>query len=223
MHIFIGKETIMNINTLCEQLFQRHKILPVVTIVDIDKATQLAMALLKGGISIMEVTLRTPNALSIIEKISHDIPEMVVGAGTVINEDLYHKSIKHGAKFIVSPGLTESIAKVANDYPVPFIPGAITPSEVMKAIEFGFNHLKFFPAESYNGTKTLKSMVNVFPNVKFCPTGGIGLDNAMEYFDLPNVIGIGVSSMVNKDLIENNKFEKITELAQKFIKLHISN
>jgi 2-dehydro-3-deoxyphosphogluconate aldolase/(4S)-4-hydroxy-2-oxoglutarate aldolase len=203
----------------CKQIFDIHRIIPVVVLDDVDKAIPLARALSRGGINIMEVTLRTPNALAVIETIANESPDTLVGAGTVISEELYHKAVKHGAKFIVSPGITQNIINVANDYHVPLIAGAITPSEIMRALDAGIEYLKFFPAENYNGRSTLQSLSSVFPQIKFCPTGGITLDNAAEYLAIPNVIGIGVSAVVNQNLIANNQFDKITELAIQFSKL----
>ncbi len=199
----------------CEELLTNNTFIPVVVLDDISNAVPLAQALLAGGIKIMEVTLRTPNALAIIERISEEAPEMLVGAGTVLNFDQYHMAIKHGAKFIVSPGLTNGLVEISRDYDTPFLPGAVTPTEVMLALEHGFNYLKFFPAESYNGLSTLKDFASVFNRVKFCPTGGITLDNAKNYLALSNVLSVGCSFLAPAELISNNDFAAITELASK--------
>ena len=203
----------MNNTITCAQILSQHKCIPVVVLNDESKSIPLAKALLAGNIKIMEVTLRTPNSLKIIKKIADELPEMLVGAGTVINEDQYNLAVSNGAKFIVSPGLTPELINVAKTYDVPFLPGAITPSEIMFALKHGFKHLKFFPAENYNGTQMLKSLISVFNNVKFCPTGGIKLNNIKEYLSLSNVISVGCSFLAPDSLIANNDFDKITQLA----------
>lgn len=198
----------------CEQLFQKNKIVPVVILNDIDKAVPIAHALLEGGISVMEVTLRTPNALSIIAKLTKEVPEMITGAGTILNDDHYHKAIKHGAQFIVSPGLTPELVKVASQYDAPFLPGAITPTEIMQALLHGFDYLKFFPAESYNGYEVLKALSSPLSTVKFCPTGGINLDNARKYLALPNVVGVGCSFLIKEEQVASGNYTKITATAK---------
>ncbi len=205
-----------------EQIFADNKFIPVAILDDVNKAISLAKALLKGGINIIEVTLRTSNAFAIIDTLNQEFPQMLIGAGTVLNSDQYHKAVKHGAKFIVSPGLTSDLIDVAKDYDVPFIPGAITPTEIMHLINAEFSYMKIFPAESYNGLSILKSLVSPFPQVKFCPTGGVSLNNATQYLELPNVAGVGCSFLADKILIENNKFDEITQLANKAINLLIS-
>lgn len=202
-----------NLST-CEQLFNKNKFVPVIVLNDIAKAVPVAHALLAGGISVMEVTLRTPNALAIIEKLANEVPEMITGAGTILIDDHYHKAVKHGAQFIVSPGLTAELAAVSHDYDVPFLPGAITPTEIMQASLMGFNYLKFFPAESYNGYDVLKSLSSPLAHIKFCPTGGINTANAKKYLDLPNVVGVGCTFLVKDDLVANSNYAKITELAK---------
>lgn len=204
----------MSAKLTCEQIFNKNKIVPVVILNDIDKAVPVAHALLAGGISIMEVTLRTPNALAIIEKLTKEVPEMTTGAGTILNDDHYHKAIKHGAQFIVSPGLTAELAKVSADYDAPFLPGAITPTEIMQALLMGFEYLKFFPAESYNGYNVLKALSSPLSQVKFCPTGGITTENARKYLALPNVVGVGCSFLIKEEHVQSGNYQKITDLAK---------
>lgn len=199
----------------CEELLAKNTFIPVVVLDDTAKAVPLAHALIAGGINIMEVTLRTPNALAIIKKIVSEVPDMIIGAGTVLNMDQYHHSIKHGAKFIVAPGLTNSLIEVSRDYDVPFIPGAVTPTEVMLALENNFKYLKFFPAENYNGLGILRAFSLVFNQVKFCPTGGITPDNARNYLNLENVLAVGCSFLAQESLIKNDDFAAITEIALK--------
>ena len=203
----------MKTKLTCEQIFSKNKIVPVVILNDIEKAVPIANALLEGGISVMEVTLRTPNALAIIEKLTQEVPEMMTGAGTILNDDHYHKAVKHGAQFIVSPGLTPELAQVSKDYDVPFLPGAITPREIMQALLMGFDYLKFFPAESYNGYEVLKALASPLAQAKFCPTGGINISNARKYLALPNVVGVGCSFLIKDDAVASGNYAKITALA----------
>lgn len=199
----------------CNELLRNNRFIPVVVLNDEAKALPLAQALLDGGIKVMEVTLRVPNALKIIERIAHKVPEMLVGAGTVLNYDQYHKAVKHGAKFIVSPGLTPNLIEVSKDYDVAFLPGAVTPTEIMVAMNYGLKHLKFFPAENFNGINTLKSYASVFGDVQFCPTGGINLSNVSDYLKLKNVMAVGCSFLADSTLIEQSNFTEITNLAKK--------
>jgi 2-dehydro-3-deoxyphosphogluconate aldolase / (4S)-4-hydroxy-2-oxoglutarate aldolase len=202
-------------NYTCRELLDNNTFIPVVVLDDIEKAVPLAQALIAGGVYIMEVTLRTKNALAIIKKIADEVPDMIIGAGTVLNPDQYHLAVKHEAQFIVAPGLTNNLIEVSSDYDVPFLPGAVTPSEIMLAVEHNFNYLKFFPAENYNGVGTLKAFSTIFNQVKFCPTGGITLDNAKNYLSLSNVLSVGCSFLAPADLIRNNDFMAITEIARK--------
>lgn len=211
----------MTSNLTCEKLFSQNKIVPVIILNDIDKAVSLAHALKEGGINIMEVTLRTPKALQVIEAIRNKTSNIIVGAGTVLTEDQYHLSIKHGAEFIVSPGLNKTFIELHNEYDAPLLPGAVTPTEILSAYNSGFNYLKFFPAESYNGHNVLKSLAPVFQKVKFCPTGGINLDNIKNYLELPNVVGVGCSFLVTEELLASNNYAKITELAKQAVTLSI--
>ena len=199
----------------CAELLKNNRFIPVVVLNDETKALPLAMALLSGGIKVMEVTLRVPNALKIIELIAHKVPEMLIGAGTVLNDEQYHKAVKHGAKFIVSPGLTPNLIEVSKNYDIAFLPGAITPTEIMLAMNHGFKHLKFFPAENFNAINTLKSYASVFGDVQFCPTGGINLNNVSDYLKLKNVMAVGCSFLADSILIEQSNFTEITNLAKK--------
>ncbi|MBP9742940.1 MAG: bifunctional 4-hydroxy-2-oxoglutarate aldolase/2-dehydro-3-deoxy-phosphogluconate aldolase [Burkholderiales bacterium] len=203
----------------CKELFAQNKVIPVVMLNDINTAVTIAHALLQGGISIIEVTLRTPNALAIIHTLSKEVPEMIVGAGTILNDEQYHSAVAYGAKFIVSPGLTDELAKVSAAYPIPFLPGAITPTEIMQALLHGFEYLKFFPAESYNGYNTLKALSAPFAQAKFCPTGGINLDNMHKYLSLHNVVGVGCGYLVNEDLVKQGNFSQITNLANQAVEI----
>ena len=203
----------------CEQIFQQNKIIPVIILNDVTKAIPIARAFLAGGINCIEITLRTPKALSIIKHLTQEVPEMIIGAGTVITSHLYQMAIEHGAQFIVSPGITDYLIQTSHDYEVPLLPGAVTPTEVMQAMDHGFNYLKFFPAEAYNGYKVLQSLVSPFPTVKFCPTGGINLLNLKQHMSLSNVVGVGSSFLLQQSWIENNEFNKITLATQEALSL----
>lgn len=204
-------------NKILQQIFSHHPIIPVVKINDITKAIDIIHALNEGGINIIEITLRTDNAISIINKIAKNCPNTLIGAGTVLNTSQFKLATDNGAQFIISPGLTQNLINFADKYPnVAFIPGAISPSEIMLAIEHGLNYLKFFPAEANNGLSNLKNFAPVFPQVKFCPTGGINLQNCINYLQLPNVSSFGTSIIVTEELITTNNFTQITKLAKEF-------
>lgn len=199
------------------EIFAKNKFVPVVVLNEVEKAVPLAKALLAGGISIMEVTLRTENALKIIETIANEVPEMIVGAGTILNVGDYENAIKHKSQFIISPGLTRELSDVSRNHDTAYLPGAVTASEVMVALNLGFTHLKFFPANS--GYETLKALASPIPQIKFCPTGGINLENARKFLDLPNVAAVGCSFLISSDLVKANQFNQITENAKKAIQL----
>ena len=207
----------MNKINILSQIFSQHRIIPVIKINDIEKAVAVVHALNEGGINIVEITLRTENALAIINKIAQKCPETLIGAGTILNTNQFELAVDNGAQFIISPGLTLSLIEFANKYPnIAFIPGVISPSEIMFALEHNLNHLKFFPAEANNGLNNLKNFAPVFPQVKFCPTGGINLQNCINYLQLPNVTSFGTSVIVTEELIKNSNFNQISKLARDF-------
>ncbi len=161
-------------------IFKTNKLIPVVVLDEVNKAVALAHALLDGGVNVMEVTLRTPNALQIIKTIAQEVPQMIVGAGTILNVHQYHMAVTHNAQFIVSPGLTSELIDISYSYNTPFMPGAITPTEIMRAHNASFEYIKFFPAQGFNALSVLKSLASPLSNVKFCPTGGIDLSNLQD-------------------------------------------
>lgn len=197
-----------------EELLQINKIIPVISINDASKAIKLAQALFDGGIKVLEITLRTKEALEAIKIIAKELPHIIVGAGTVLNEKQLEQVKNAGAKFAISPGLTPNLAKQAKNFDMAFIPGVASASELMFALEFEFKALKFFPAEAAGGINMLKSFESPFNEAKFCPTGGININNASEYLKLNNVLCAGGSWLSPKELIENNAWDKITELAK---------
>ena len=195
-----------------ETLFSLSKVVPVVTIDDTLDAFKIAEILLNANIKILEVTLRSHNALLIIQQLVEKFPELTIGAGTIVNDDQFHMAVGHLAKFIVSPGLTMDLNRVASQYIIPFIPGVLTPSEVMNAINLNYEYLKFYPAGYFNGLEILKSYSVIFPEIKFFPTGGVNLNNIRDYLSLPNVVAVGSSFIINEYDIRNKNFTKINEL-----------
>lgn len=197
-----------------QKILSEHRIIPVVVLHDVNHALPLARALIKGGIHILEITLRTPAATDCIQTILENLPDCTVGAGTVI-EPYQLKTLKNiKAHFAVSPGLTPALATAAKEYNVPFLPGASTCSEIMQANTQGYDHLKFFPAGISGGVKALKYFHDVFPHLQFCPTGGVSAQNMNEYLALENVPAIGGTWLCPPDLIEKEQWDTITELAE---------
>lgn len=206
---------------MIEQLFSKNKIVPVVVINELEHSVKLAETLLESGINTMEITLRTSNALEIMRKINQDLPEMIVGAGTVLNTEHFADALDAGAKYVISPGMTNELINVAqlNLSKAKYIPGICTPSQAMDAANAGFNHVKFFPAEAYNAHAVIKALASPLPHIKFCPTGGVTLDNMHKYLELPNVFAVGLSSIVENKLIEANYFSEIRRRCEEAIKI----
>ena len=186
-------------------------IVPVVVLEDVSQAVPTAHALLKGGINAMEITFRTAAAKGSIAKVAAEVPEMIVGAGTVINVDQLHDAVEAGAKFVVSPGSDADVIREAAKLNVPIAPGVVTPSEIMLGLKLGIKIFKFFPAENYGGLKTIKALCGPFPQIKFIPTGGISLANAADYIKNPKIQAVGGSWMVSKDMINAGDFEGIAQ------------
>lgn len=196
---------------ILEQLFAHNKIVPVVVINDADKVLPLAETLLSCGINNMEITLRTSGALDAIRRVSQNLPDMVVGAGTILTPEHFTDASDAGAKYIISPGITNELIEKgkSNATKVRFIPGICTPSQAMDAANAGFNYVKFFPAEAYNAYNVIKALSSPLPHIKFCPTGGITVDNMGKYLELPNIFAVGLSSIVESKLIESGDFTEI--------------
>lgn len=168
-------------------------VMPVVTIADAATAPALAHALLAGGIGAIEITLRTPAALEAIRRVAGEVPQMALGAGTILSVNDAFAATEAGAHFLVSPGLTPALAHAARDCPAPLLPGVATASEAMAARETGFRLLKLFPAEPAGGCALLRSLAGPLPDLRFCPTGGISVESAPAYLALANVICVGGS------------------------------
>jgi 2-dehydro-3-deoxyphosphogluconate aldolase / (4S)-4-hydroxy-2-oxoglutarate aldolase len=195
-------------------IFRQTKVIPVVTIERESDAVPLARALARGGLQLIEVTLRTPGALAAIAAIAHDVPEVVVGAGTILRDSDVTRALAAGAHFLVSPGLTPELAAAGLASEVPFIPGAITPSEVILARDLGFSFLKFYPAAGAGGVATLRNYAAVFAGTVFCPTGGVTGENAADYLALPNVPLVGGAWMAPAEAILAGDWSGITERAR---------
>jgi len=178
-----------------EELVGLAPVIPVVVIDDLDDAVPLAAALVRGGLPAIEVTLRTQPALAAIEKIAEEAPGAFVGAGTVTTPQQVDDALSAGARFLVSPGATPTLLDAMQASGVPFLAGTATPSDVIALLERGITHAKFFPAEINGGVKALKAFAGPFPQMRFCPTGGIDVAKAPEYLALPNVMCVGGSWM----------------------------
>src|SRR6185312_1061265 len=190
------------------------RVVPVIVIKDLGHAVPLAKALVEGGLDILEVTLRSPVALDAIRAIAEQVPGAVVGAGTVVNAGQFRQAAEAGARFVVSPGLTEEVAQSSRSHMVPILPGVATASEIMRGLGLGLATFKFFPAETSGGAPALKALAGPFPQVSFCPTGGISPANIGSYLSLPNVIAVGGSWMVPSDLGAADAFSRATALAR---------
>lgn len=202
-----------------QELFAMGPIVPVLVIENVEDALPIAKALLAADVKVLEVTLRTPSALQVIETIAKALPEAVVGAGTVTNRELLQSSVDAGAKFAISPGLTKDLLKAGNEGDIALIPGISSISELMDGIDYGYDHFKFFPAEASGGVKAIQSIGGPFPDIKFCPTGGINVNNVQSYLALKNVACCGGSWLVSDDIIKNKDWDKITQLAKEAVAL----
>jgi 2-dehydro-3-deoxyphosphogluconate aldolase/(4S)-4-hydroxy-2-oxoglutarate aldolase len=189
-------------------------VVPVVVIGDAADAVPLARALVAGGLPAIEVTLRTPAALDAIRRIAAEVPDAVVGAGTVLTPEHVAKAVEAGARFLVSPGWTDALLGAMKASGVPFLPGVSTTSEVVALLERGVREMKFFPAQAAGGTAYLRSLAGPLPQARFCPTGGIGPDCAPDYLALPNVRCVGGSWMLPADAIAARDWRRVEDLAR---------
>ena len=196
------------------QVMQDAPVIPVIVLNDLAHAVPMARALLAGGVRMLEVTLRTPQALACIEAIAREVPEAVVGAGTVRSRADAQAAARAGAQFAVSPGYTPAVGQACRDAGLALLPGVATGSEIMMAQEDGFTELKFFPAMQAGGPALLKAWSGPFFDVKFCPTGGVSLQNAPDLLALPNVVCVGGSWLVPTDAMAKGNWALITELAK---------
>lgn len=197
-----------------DEVMRLSPVIAVVTIKDAGHAEPLARALAAGGVKAVEITLRTPAGLEAIRRAAAAVPEAVVGAGTCLTARDLQAVAEAGAKFAVSPGATPALLDAAQDGPVPLLPGVATASELMAGLERGFDRFKLFPAAAAGGMAMLKGLGGPFPQAKFCPTGGVTLDNAADYLALPNVICVGGSWLAPDDRMAAGDWEGIEALAR---------
>ncbi|MCP8466566.1 bifunctional 4-hydroxy-2-oxoglutarate aldolase/2-dehydro-3-deoxy-phosphogluconate aldolase [Pseudomonas sp. ZM23] len=202
-----------------DALARRARILPVITIDREADILPLADALAAGGITVLEVTLRTPFGLTAIRQLSAERPELLVGAGTVIDPLTFRQAEEAGAKFIVTPGCTDELLQYAVTRPVPLLPGVATASEIMAAYRYGLRRFKLFPAKVCGGVDALKSFAGPFPDARFCPTGGVGPDNLNDYQRLPNVMCAGGSWMLPKAALDSGDWATVERLSREALAL----
>ena len=195
------------------QVMQDAPVIPVIVLTDVAHAVPMARALLAGGIRMLEVTLRTPQALACIEAIAREVPQAVVGAGTVRSRADAQAAARAGARFAVSPGYTKAVGQACRDAGLALLPGVASASEIMQAQEDGFTELKFFPAMQAGGPAMLKAWSGPFFDAKFCPTGGVTPQNAAEFLALSNVVCVGSTWLVPADALASGDWARITRLA----------
>ena len=195
------------------QLAAKAPVIPVIIIEDIADAVPMAEALVAGGLPVLEVTLRTPVALEAIKAMSA-VSGGTVGAGTVLNKKDVEAAKAAGAEFAVSPGCTDALIDACEGADLPLLPGVSSAGEAMRALERGYDMLKFFPAEQAGGAKFLKSLASPLPQISFCPTGGVSPTNALDYLQLPNVACVGGSWVVGKEAVANKDWNTVEEIAR---------
>ena len=194
-------------------------VIPVIVIDDPEQAAPLARALVDGGLRVLEVTLRTPAGIHAIRAMREAAPEAIVGAGTVLTPAQLNLAVEAGSQFIVSPGFSPTLCSEARTLDVPMLPGCVTATDIMAALDTGLDTLKFFPASRSGGTALLKDFGSVFSQVRFCPTGGIDMRTAPEYLALPNVTCVGMSSVATAEAIRTSDFAGITRRAREAVAL----
>ena len=196
------------------QVMRTGPMIPVIVIERLEDAVPLARALVAGGVRVLELTLRTPVALRAIEAIAQEVEGAIVGVGTITRVEDFESALRAGAVFGVSPGLTPALIAAAKDSGLPLLPGVMTPSDVIAARAAGFSELKLFPAQQAGGIGMLKAMAGPFPDVSFCPTGGISVATAPEFLALPNVACIGGSWLTPREAVAAGDWSRITALAR---------
>ena len=197
-----------------EQVMTATPVVPVIVVDNAEQAVNLGKALVAGGVPVLEVTLRTEAALEAIAALRKEVPDAIVGAGTVCSREQYVKAVEAGAEFIISPGMTPDLLAVAKEYDIPYLPAVATISDILLGMEHGYDHFKFFPAEVNGGVKALKAFSGPLPHIRFCPTGGINEKNYQDYLALESVLCVGGSWIVPSDLVQAGKWDEITELAK---------
>lgn len=197
-------------------LLQTKPIMPVIALDSVDQAQPLAESLIEGGINFLEITLRTPAALAAIEQLRKTVPDAIVGVGTVTTQSQMLSALDAGAQFAISPGINATLCDCAKKHALPYLPGVMTPSDILTGLECGYDQFKFFPAEQAGGISMLKTLMGPFPQLRFCPTGGINAENARSYLALSNVNMVGGTWLAPRSLIQEGEWLKITELAKEF-------
>ena len=200
-----------------EEVLRQGPVVPVMVIQELEQAVPLARALVAGGIRVLEITLRTPVAMEAIRIIGREVSGAMVGAGTVTRGDELAAVAEAGAVFAISPGLTVELLDAANQGPIPLIPGIATISELMTGMARGYSHFKFFPAEAAGGVKLVQAIAGPFPQITFCPTGGITLANYRDYLALKNVACIGGSWVAPQGTMDHGDWTRITALAREAV------
>jgi 2-dehydro-3-deoxyphosphogluconate aldolase / (4S)-4-hydroxy-2-oxoglutarate aldolase len=199
-------------------LFRQATVIPVLTIDRLEDAVPLAKALVAGGVRTLEVTLRTPVAIEAAKAMIANVPDAIVGIGTILNADDLARAVALGAKFGISPGATPELLKAAAASRLPFAPGIATASELMQALAHGFDLVKFFPAEQSGGIKALRALAGPFPNILICPTGGIGEANAASWLAEPNVVAVGGSWLCPPGDVRSGNWAGITGMCERAMK-----
>jgi 2-dehydro-3-deoxyphosphogluconate aldolase/(4S)-4-hydroxy-2-oxoglutarate aldolase len=199
---------------ILSEMFNQFSLVPVVVLDDANDATPLAEALLNGGIKSIEITLRTDAGLKAIEQVAKNLPDILVGSGTILNKAQMQAAHDAGAQFHVSPGITDELADYASTHNIAWLAGVANSSNIMQAHQHGLTHIKFFPAALAGGVPMLKQFISVFPNMRICPTGGIDLSNLHEYMALKSVFAVGGSWLTPKDLIAQKNWAEITKIAK---------
>ncbi|ACZ77040.1 MULTISPECIES: bifunctional 4-hydroxy-2-oxoglutarate aldolase/2-dehydro-3-deoxy-phosphogluconate aldolase [Dickeya] len=206
-----------NWKTSAEQILTAGPVVPVIVINKLEHAVPMAKALVAGGVRVLELTLRTDCAVEAIRLIAQEVPDAIVGAGTVTNPQQLAEVTAAGAQFAISPGLTEPLLKAATEGTIPLIPGISTVSELMLGMDYGLREFKFFPAEANGGVKALQAIAGPFGKIRFCPTGGISLKNYRDYLALKSVLCVGGSWLVPADALESGDYDRITALAREAV------
>lgn len=200
--------------TELDSICLKAEVIPVLAIERVEDAVPLGRALVEGGLTVLEVTLRTDCALEAVRRLKAALPQASIGVGTVLTPAQYRQSEQVGADFVVTPGSTEALLRYGISSPLPMLPGVATVSELMIGWQYGYRRFKFFPAEACGGAKALKAFAGPIPEARFCPTGGISLDNAEDYLALKNVMCVGGSWLTPKSLVDAEDWNAIRQLAR---------
>lgn len=205
----------MSRNSQARHILRAAGIMPVVTVDSAEQGLAIARALVAGGLTAIEVTLRSAAALDAVRAIKRELPELQVGVGTVLNVGHIDAAHAAGADFLVTPGTTPTLARALADCSLPSIPGVATPSEIIALMEFGFDCMKLFPATALGGIARIKALAGPFPELRLCPTGGIGEADAAQYLQQPNVLGVGGSWMVPAEWLREQRYDAVEASAAK--------